>query len=100
MLDAAVWGKNAEDLNGPVRTALEDSERYFNWPWPYPLTMLIEPRVLREIERALRRGASTPHTKHEKENIEGHMLEINRILGAISKNCAFLASLSLILRKN
>ena len=30
VLDAAIRGKNAEDLNGSVRTALEDSERYFD----------------------------------------------------------------------
>jgi len=59
-----------------------------------------EPRVLCEIERALRRGASTPHTKHGKENIEGHMLEINQILGVISRNGVFLTSPSLILRKD
>ena len=59
-----------------------------------------EPRVLREIERALRRGVSTPHTKHGKENIESHMLEINRILGDISKDGVYLTSPSLILRKN
>jgi len=30
VLDAAIRGKTAEDLNESVRTALEDSERYFN----------------------------------------------------------------------
>jgi len=37
-----------------------------------------------------------PRTKHEKENIDGHILEINRILGAISKNGLFIPSPSLI----
>jgi len=30
VLDTAIRGNNAEDLNESVRTALEDSERYFN----------------------------------------------------------------------
>jgi len=37
-LDAAIRGKIAEDLNESVRTALEDSERYFNYPRPCLLT--------------------------------------------------------------
>ena len=93
VLDAAIQGKKADDLDESVRAALEDSERYFDYPWPCRLTIPSEPRVLHEIERALRRRASTPHSKHEKENIEGHMLEINRILSAISKNGLFLPHL-------
>ena len=90
VLDAAIRGKNTENPNGSVTTALEDSKRYFDWPWPCLLTIPID-RVLREIERVLRRGASTPRIKHERENIEGHILEINQILGAISKNGVFRA---------
>jgi len=30
VLDVAIQGKSAGSLNGSVRTALEDSERYFN----------------------------------------------------------------------
>ena len=30
VLDTAIQGKNAGSLNESVRTALEDSERYFN----------------------------------------------------------------------
>jgi len=93
VLDAAIQGKKAEDLNQSVRAALEDSERYFDYPWPCRLTIPSEHRVLREIERALRRRASTPHSKHKKEKVGGHMLEINRILGAISKNGLFLPHL-------
>jgi len=32
VLDAAIQGKKAEDLNQSVRAALEDSERYFDYP--------------------------------------------------------------------
>ena len=84
VLDVAIQGKNAGGLNESVRTALEDSERYFNQPRPCLLTIPSGPRVTREIERTLRRGASTPHTKHNKESVEGHMLEIERILGALT----------------
>jgi len=55
---------------------------------------------MRGIERVLRRGASTPRTEHEKENIGSYILEINQILGTISKNGVFPASPSLILCKN
>ena len=66
--------------------------------------MPIQPRVLREIKRVLRRGASTPCTKHGKEKTEGVMLEIIQMLGAIYKhlmelNGVLLASLSLIRAK-
>jgi hypothetical protein len=38
-LKTAVQGKNADDLNGSVRSALEGSKMYVNWTWPdYSLT--------------------------------------------------------------
>ena len=85
---------------------------------------------MRKIERTLRKGANTPHTEHNKEKVEGHMLEIKQILGtltslsspfdqnlgvgehaphmmpretatiSVSKSCMFLASPSLILCEN
>lgn len=39
---------------------------------------------MHKIKRALRRGAATPHTKYDKEKAKGHMLEIERILVALS----------------
>ena len=41
-------------------------------------------RITREIERTLRRGTSTPHTKHDKEKTKRYILEIKRILGALT----------------
>ena len=37
-----------------------------------------------EIERTLRRGASTPHTGYNKDKTEGHKLEIREILDALN----------------
>ena len=54
-------------------------------PWPSPLTMLNScSRVMREIGRTLRSKASASHTKHNKEKVEGHMVEIRRILGTLN----------------
>ena len=36
-----------------------------------------------EIERVLRRVASTPDTKYNKDRVEGHKLEIQRLLAVI-----------------
>ena len=80
-LDAAIQGKKGEALDGPVRMALEDSKRCVDLPWPYPLTVPNhESRIMRGIEQTLRRGMNTPHTKYNTERVEGHMLEIQRIL--------------------
>jgi len=37
-----------------------------------------------EIERTLRRGANTPHTKYNKDKTEGHKLEIQEILDTLN----------------
>ena len=36
-----------------------------------------------EIEQTLRRGADTPHMKHDKGKIEEHKLKIQEILGTL-----------------
>lgn len=36
-----------------------------------------------EIERVLRRVASTPDTKYNKDKVQGHKLEIQRLLAVI-----------------
>ena len=41
-------------------------------------------RLTCEIERTLRRGASTPHTKYDKEKVKDHKLEIQRILTTLT----------------
>ena len=43
-----------------------------------------ESRIICEIERTLRRGASTPHTGYNKDKVEGHRLEIQEILGTLN----------------
>lgn len=39
---------------------------------------------MNEIERTLRRTASTPHTKFNREQVEGLKLEIQQILGVLN----------------
>ena len=39
-------------------------------------SVLTDSRVMCEIERIIRRGASTPHTGYDKDKTEGHRLEI------------------------
>ena len=80
VLETAIRGKKADDLSGPVRTALEDLERCVDQPQPSPLTILNGPRLLCEIERTLRSGVNPPHTKYDKEKVEEHKLEIREIL--------------------
>jgi len=36
------------------------------------------------IERTLKRGVVTPHTAYNKEEVEGHKLEIQEILGVLT----------------
>lgn len=48
-----------------------------------PPTKLSNFRLIREIERTLGRGANTPHTKYNKEMVEGYKLEIQEILGVL-----------------
>ena len=83
-LDAVIREKNEENLSEPVRTALEDSKKYVDLPWPYPLTIPNnESRIMRGIERTLRRGVNTPYAKCDMQKVEGHMIEIRRILATL-----------------
>ena len=82
-LDTVVQGKNVEGLDEPVRMALEYSKKCVDLPWPYPLTTPNnDSRIMRGIERTLRKEVNTPHAKYN-EKVEGHMLEIQRILATL-----------------
>jgi len=83
-LEPAIQGKNADDLDESLRMALEDLARCVNQPWPCLLTVLTNYRLILEIERALRRRASTPHSKYNKREVEGHKLKIREILNGPS----------------
>ena len=48
-----------------------------------PPTMSSNFRLICEIERTLSRGANTPHTKYNKELVEGYKLEIQEILSVL-----------------
>jgi len=41
-----------------------------------------------EIERTLKRGATTPHIAYRKEEVEGHKLEIQEILSVLTATAA------------
>ena len=52
---------------------------------PGPVCFLTKQyRVISEIERALKRGASMPHVKYNKGKVEEHKLEIQRILANLN----------------
>ena len=40
-------------------------------------------RVTSEIEGTVRIGANFPHTKHNKEKVEDHILEVQRLLDTL-----------------
>ena len=44
---------------------------------------LTDSRIMCEIEQILRRGASTPDTRHNKDKIEGYKLKVQETLGTI-----------------
>ena len=50
-------------------------------------------RVTKEIERTLRRGASTPRTKHNKGKIEGQKLKIQELRNTLNAPSAPLDGL-------
>ena len=83
-LDATIQGKEEEALDGPVRMALEDSKRCVDLPQPHPLTIPDhESRIMRGIERTLRRGVNTPYAECDMHKVEGHMIEIRRVLATL-----------------
>lgn len=49
-----------------------------------PTILLNNSRVICEIERALRRGASTPRMEYGKSKIERHKLEIQETLNVLN----------------
>ena len=85
-LDTAIRGRDAEGLDESVRTAVEDSKRCVgSYLGPHSLTIPNNcSRIMREIGQTLRRKASASHTKHNKEKVKGHMVEIRRILDTLS----------------
>jgi hypothetical protein len=44
---------------------------------------------MREIERALRRVASSPHTKYNREKVESHVLKIKETTGTLHALLSF-----------
>jgi hypothetical protein len=71
------------DDSGNWRTAIEGLERcVYQILFPLP-AIPRHHRAIRQIEGTVRRGASTPHTGYNKENIESGMLEIQRLLDTL-----------------
>ena len=50
----------------------------------YLPNQLANSRLTREIERTLWGGTNTPHTEYDKEKVEGHKLETQRILSTLT----------------
>lgn len=72
------------DLNKSEKMAMDVLERCVDYPWYLPFVLPNDPRSLREIERTLRRGASTPHIAYDKQKIESHALEIQQALDTLN----------------
>ena len=54
-------------------------------PQPHhPTISNIDFRLTSEIERTLKRWANAPHTEYDKEEVDGHKLEIQQILGTLT----------------
>lgn len=51
---------------------------------PFLLTIPTNSRAMREIERTVRRGTSTPYTRYNKEKIENHILEVQQLLDTLN----------------
>ena len=79
VLKTVIHGKDADDLSEPVMTALEDLGRCVDLALVLS-TPTSNPRVIRETERVLRRGASMPVIEYNKGKIEGYKLEVQGIL--------------------
>ena len=83
-LKSAIQGKNTGDLDESERVAVEKLEKCVHHPRPFPLTILNDLRAMLKIERTLRRGASTPHTRYNKEKIENHVQEVQQLLASLN----------------
>ena len=48
------------------------------------LTIPLNSRAMREIERTLKRASSTPPTRYNKEKIKNHLVEVQRLVDALN----------------
>ena len=85
-LKTTIEVRNADHLDEYARVALEDLGRYVDWPYTLGLVCsVLNPRITLEIERTLRRGASTPKVKYDKGKIEKYKSEIQDILDDLNR---------------
>src|ERR1700753_520676 len=84
-VNAAIQDENTDNPSESAEIALGDLERCVNERSACSNTDLIDAfRVIGEIERTLRVGASTPRINYDKSKIEKNKLEIRQILDALS----------------
>ena len=84
-VNAAIQEENTDNPSESAEIALGDLERCVNEPSACPNADLNDDfRVIGEIERTLRVGASTPRINYDKSKIEKNKLEIRQILDALS----------------
>ena len=80
----AMIQERTSDFGESAKAALEKLERYVIWAIYCPRPCFNgAPRVIHEIERTLRTGANTSRIGYDKGKIDGHKLEIRRILDAL-----------------
>ena len=83
-LRSAIQGKNLGDPKESEKVAMDDLDRYADPPLPFPLLIPNNPRVMRDIEHALRMGTpTTSHTTYDKEKVKSHVQNIQHTLGAL-----------------
>ena len=83
-LKSAIRGKNLDNPKESEKVAMDDLERYADCPWPFPLLIPNNPRVMRDIEHALRMGTpTTSHTTYDKK-VKSHVQNIQHTPGALN----------------
>jgi hypothetical protein len=83
ILENAMRGKSSGSLSKPEKAAIEDLQWCVKQPWP--LAVPNGSRAMHEIEKALRRWASTPWLiGYNKEKFGSQMSEVQRLLDILS----------------
>lgn len=86
VLKTTIEGREADHLDEHARVTVENLGRYDEWRYTLGLVCsVLNPRVTLEIERALRRGASTPQAKYDMGKIEKYKSEIQDALDHLNR---------------
>ena len=85
-LQATIQEENTDHLSEFAKSALQDVGRCVHSCFSCPCPCLnCNSRIMREIERTVRTGASMPGISYDKDKIEGKKLEIQRIIDVLNR---------------